>query len=63
LETRLANRGRKPSDKTRAKYQTMKVLRQNNVKWVLIARRLGYRSSQSAQSHYRELSRKYEDKV
>jgi hypothetical protein len=50
-----ARPGRKRSAGTRARFEQMKQFRAEGVKWVVIAKRLGYKDSRSAQNRYRAL--------
>jgi hypothetical protein len=54
-----ARPGRKRSGRTRAKFERMKQLRVEGVKWVVIAKKLGYKDSRSAQNGYRALRKRY----
>jgi hypothetical protein len=54
-----ARRRRKRSNRTRARFEQMKQFRAEGVKWVVIAKRLGYKDSRSAQNRYRTLRNRY----
>lgn len=60
LQDRLANRGRKPSEATRAKYERMKQLREKGKTWAVVASKLGYKDARSAANHFRALRRKFD---
>ncbi len=59
LEGRLAGRGRKTAEAARATYDAIRKLREQGVKWVVIARKLKYKSARSVQQRFRTLHRKF----